>query len=388
MWSVCNVDLYSEDDREIEVMEPVRVLNLFTIMNRGGAETMVMNYYRKINREKVQFDFLVHREEEGAYEKEIRELGGRIYRMPPMYPQNFSMYKKEIRKFFEEHKEYKIIHSHMSELGYFALREAARQGIPVRICHAHNAPHGFEWKMIVRNYFKKKMMPYLTHMFMCGKESGDWLFGKQNEEKFIQLNNAIDAEKFRYDSEKEKEIRKELNLENKFVVGHVGRFFKQKNHTFLIDIFKEIHKNKDNAVLLLVGNGELKEEIEKQVKTQGLEDYVKFLGVRSDVDKIMECFDVFLFPSLFEGLPVTMVEAQAAGNLCIISDAIPRECCITKNVRIYSLERDAKSWSDFVISESQNYKKKDIYEEIVKAGFDIKQNAKWLEEFYINAAES
>ena len=297
-----------------------------------------------------------------------------------MYPQNFSLYKKKIREFFEEHKEYKIIHSHMSELGYFALREATRQEIPVRICHAHNAPHGFEWKMIVRNYFKKRMMPYLTHMFMCGKESGDWLFGKENEDKFIQLNNAIDAERFRYDSKKEEAIRKELNLENKFVVGHVGRFFKQKNHQFLIEIFKEIQTKKENAILLLVGTGELKEEIQNQVKELGLEEQVRFLGVRSDVDQIMKCFDVFLFPSLFEGLPVTMVEAQAAGDLCIISDTIPRECCITEN--------DAKAWSDFVISESTDYKKKDMYEEIVKAGFDIKQNAKWLEEFYVNAAKS
>ena len=179
MWGVCNADLYSEDDREIEVMEPVRVLNLFTIMNRGGAETMVMNYYRKINREKVQFDFLVHREEEGAYEQEIKELGGRIYRMPPMYPQNFSLYKKKIREFFEEHKEYKIIHSHMSELGYFALREAARQEIPVRICHAHNAPHGFEWKMIVRNYFKKRMM-HILHICLCvGKNLVTGCLGKK-----------------------------------------------------------------------------------------------------------------------------------------------------------------------------------------------------------------
>ena len=298
-------------------------------------------------------------------------------------------YKENISyPFFEEHKEYKIIHSHMSELGYFALREATRQEIPVRICHAHNAPHGFEWKMIVRNYFKKRMMPYLTHMFMCGKESGDWLFGKENEDKFIQLNNAIDAERFRYDSKKEEAIRKELNLENKFVVGHVGRFFKQKNHQFLIEIFNEIQTKKENAILLLVGTGELKEEIQNQVKELGLEEQVRFLGVRSDVDQIMKCFDVFLFPSLFEGLPVTMVEAQAAGDLCIISDTIPRECCITENVRIYSLEKDAKAWSDFVISESTDYKKKDMYEEIVKAGFDIKQNAKWLEEFYVNAAKS
>ena len=207
MWGVCNADLYSEDDREIEVMEPVRVLNLFTIMNRGGAETMVMNYYRKINREKVQFDFLVHREEEGAYEQEIKELGGRIYRMPPMYPQNFSLYKKKIREFFEEHKEYKIIHSHMSELGYFALREAARQEIPVRICHAHSAPHEFDLKMLMRIYFKNRMLPYLTHMFTCGKEAGNYLYGKKNEDKFIQLNNAIETKKYRYDKKIDEQVR-------------------------------------------------------------------------------------------------------------------------------------------------------------------------------------
>ena len=249
MWGVCNADLYSEDDREIEVMEPVRVLNLFTIMNRGGAETMVMNYYRKINREKVQFDFLVHREEEGAYEQEIKELGGRIYRMPPMYPQNFSLYKKKIREFFEEHKEYKIIHSHMSELGYFALREAARQEISVRICHAHNAPHGFEWKMIVRNYFKKRMMQYLTHMFMCGKESGDWLFGKENEDKFIQLNNAIDAERFRYDSKKEEAINalEEGNLD--YIT-----FASSSTVTNFINLIGEENKDKlSNTKIISIG---------------------------------------------------------------------------------------------------------------------------------------
>lgn len=368
-------------------MEPIRVLNMFTIMNRGGAETMVMNYYRNIDRTKVQFDFLVHREEKGAYEDEIEALGGRIYRMIPLYPQNFSQYKKMIRGFFEEHKEYKIIHSHMSELGYFAFKEAKRQGIPVRICHAHNAPHGWDMKMFMREYFKRRMIPYLTHMFMCGIESGRWLYGKDNEEHFIQLNNAIDAEKFRYNSAIEQKVREELNLEDKLVIGHVGRFNKQKNHEFLIDIFYEIQKIKENAVLLLIGNGDLEDKIKLKVEQLHLEDKVRFLGVRSDIYRLMQCFDVFLFPSLFEGLPVTMVESQAAGNLCIISDVIPIECCITDNVRRISLEKSSRAWAEQVVDEIEDYEKRDMKSVIVSAGFDIVQNSKKLEEFYIHAAK-
>lgn len=366
-------------------MEPIRVLNLFTIMNRGGAETMVMNYYRKINREKVQFDFLVHREEEGAYEKEIKELGGRIYRMPPIYPQNFSLYKKKIREFFEEHKEYKIIHSHMSELGYFALREAKRQGIPVRICHAHNAPQGFEWKMLVRNYFKKKMMPYLTHMFMCGKESGDWLYGKQNEDKFIQLNNAIDAEKFRYNAKTEEEVRRKLNLENKFVIGHIGRFNKQKNHIFLIDIFYEISKISKNAQLVLIGTGNLQNDIIKKVERMNLSERVHFLGVRDDINEIIQCFDALLFPSLFEGLGIVLIEAQAAGVPCFTSkDVVAKEAGITSLCHYISLESRASQWAKYLLENLEE--KKDRYKEIEEAGYDLKQNTKWLEEFYIDAA--
>lgn len=368
-------------------MEPIRVLNLFTIMNRGGAETMVMNYYRHIDRTKVQFDFLVHREEEGDYEEEIRQLGGRIYRMIPIYPQNFSKYKKMLRKFFSEHKEYQIIHSHMSELGYFAFKEAKRQGVPVRICHAHNAPHGWDLKMIMREYFKRRMMPHLTHMFMCGIESGRWLFGKENEASFIQMNNAIDADKFRYNPVISDEVRVELGLfKDQLVIGHVGRFNKQKNHEFLIDIFHALQKKNDKAVLLLVGQGELQEKIQEKVDLLGLGDKVRFLGLRRDVERVMQCFNVFLFPSLFEGLPVTMVESQAAGNLNFISDVIPTECCITDSVEIVSLDQSADEWAKVILEKVEGYEKRDRRQEIVDAKFDINESVSWLEDFYINAA--
>lgn len=369
-------------------MEPIRVLNLFTIMNRGGAETMVMNYYRHMDRTKIQFDFLVHREEKGDYETEIQQLGGKIYRMIPIYPQNFSRYKKMIRSFFKEHKEYQIIHSHMSELGYFVFKEAKRQGIPVRICHAHNAPHGWDMKMIMREYFKRKMRPYMTHMFMCGIESGRWLFGKENEKLFIQMNNAIDTEKFYYRSFVDEQVRKELGIgRQQLVIGHVGRFHKQKNHKFLIKIFYEIQKVKSDTVLLLIGEGKLKKEIYEQARKLGVLNKVKFLGLRRDVERLMQCFNVFLFPSLFEGLPVTMVEAQAAGNLCFISDRVPKQSCITDNVRIMSLKQSEKKWADTIIKEVINFEKKDMRQEIKDKKFDIQQSVSWMEEFYIHAAK-
>lgn len=363
--------------------EPIRILNLFTIMNRGGAETMVMNYYRNIDRRKVQFDFLVHREEAGVYEEEIKALGGRIYRMPPIYPQNFAKYIKKIRKFLKEHPEYKIIHSHMSELGYFVFKEAKKQHVPVIICHAHNRPYGWDVKMIMRNYFKYMMRPYITHMCMCGLESGEWLFGKKNKDKFIQINNAIDAEKFIYNKSIGDEIRKELGISDEFVVGHIGRFDIQKNHEKLIDIFCEICKINKNSKLLLIGEGQLKKSIENKVKLLNLEKNVLFLGTRSDVNRVMQAFDVFLFPSFFEGLSVSMVEAQAAGLQCFISSSIPKECIITDNVVTFDLDWNDSKIAKMIVDLHSNYKRTNTYEQILKAGFDIKNNAKELENFYI-----
>lgn len=364
--------------------EPIRVLNLFTIMNRGGAETMVMNYYRNIDRTKVQFDFLVHREEKGVYEDEIEELGGKIYRMPPIYPQNFLTYKKLIREFLKNHPEYRIIHSHMSELGYFVFKEAKKQGVPTIICHAHNNPHGWDIKMIFRTYFKHMMRPYITHMFMCGEESGSWLFGKKNRSKFIQLNNAIDSKKFIYNENTSAQVKKELGITNEFVIGHVGRFNEQKNHNKLIEIFYEICKINPNSKLVLVGEGVLENKTKEKVNSLNLDDKVLFLGGRSDVYRIMQAFDIFLFPSLFEGLPVSMVEAQAAGLQCFISNSIPKQCIITNNVISFDLSLPNCEIAKLIINRHKNYSRLNTYQNIVDAGFDIKSNAKQLEEFYFN----
>ena len=371
---------------EKRVQYPIRVLNLFTVMDRGGAETMVMNYYRHIDRTKVQFDFLVHREQRGAYDDEIEALGGRIYRMYPIYPQNFARYKRDIRVFFKAHPEYRIIHSHMSELGCFAFKEAAKQGVPVRICHAHNAPHGFDIKMIMRDYFKKRMMPYLTHLFMCGVESGRWLYGKENENRFIMLNNAIDASAYTYNPAKRTEMRLQIELTDELAVGHVGRFNQQKNHPFLLEIFAALLKKEPNAVLLLVGGGTDMQRIQAKAQTLGIAEKVRFLGVRSDVADVMQAMDVFVFPSLYEGLGIALIEAQAAGLPCVVSDTIPHEAYLTDLVDSESLSAPAEKWAEKILAK-QAIPRTDRRTEIAAHGFDITTEAVKLQEFYINAYE-
>lgn len=371
-------------------MKPIRVLNLFTIMNRGGAESMVMNYYRNMDRTKIQFDFMVHRQEKGAFDDEIEALGGRIFHALPVYPQNYFKYKKFIREFLNSHHEYKIIHSHMSELGYWFFKEAAKQKVPVRICHAHNAPDFSKLKItervksVVRNYFKAKIKPLSTHFFVCSTEAGNWLFGKEMADEFTMMKNAIDARKYSFNPKTRLLYRNNLSLNNKFVIAHVGRFNEQKNHSFLIDVFGEIVKKKPESCLLLIGGGSLEKAIKSKVKTLGLMENVRFLGIRDDIEMLLNAADVFLFPSLFEGLPVTLIEAQASGMKCVISDTISKQVIITNNVIRISLSKSTQEWSDIALMQI-DYNRENTYAEIKNAGFDIVSNAKWLTDNYLNS---
>ena len=361
--------------------EPIRVLQVVTHMNRGGLETMLMNYYRNIDRTKVQFDFLTHRpeNEKKDYDDEIRSLGGKIYHMPVLNP--FSRtYMKSLDEFFKEHKEYKIVHSHLDCLSAYPLKMAKKNGVPVRIAHSHNTSQEKNLKYLIKDYSKKQIPKYATHLFACGKEAGEWMFGKH---KFQIMNNAIDAKKFIYNEEIRKQKRQELGLDGKFVIGHVGRFNLQKNHEFLIEIFKDFAKTNKDAVLILIGNGELQDEIKQQVMEYQMEDQVKFLGLREDIPQLLQAMDLFLFPSLFEGLPVTLVEAQAAGLPCVIADTITDEIMITDRISKVSLDSNLEKWNQ-VILKYKGMKRTNTMPEIVAHGFDIEKNARWLEEFYIN----
>ncbi|WP_243386622.1 glycosyltransferase [Bifidobacterium primatium] len=370
---------------------PTRVLVLDTVMDRGGAETMMMNYMRHMDRSKVTYDFLVNRDYRAAYEDEIEAMGGHIYRMCPMYPQYFGKYKRQIRDFLRRHPEYRIVHSNLEERSYFGLREAAKLGVPVRIAHAHNRPVGFDLKSIFREYFRFRLPKYVTHMFACGEEAGDWLFGKKNRGRVIQQRNAIDTALYRYDPAVAAEVRAEVGTaEGTFVLGHVGRFFPQKNHEFLIDIFAEVHRQRPSSELWLVGGGELNDELKNRIRAKvdglGLHDAVRFLGVREDVNRLMQGMDAFVLPSLFEGLPVTMIEAQSAGLPCTISDRVPAQCDVTGNVQIVPLDAEPDEWAKRILAQADAPKIADRAqgpELVTKAGFDITANAQWLQKFYL-----
>ncbi|MGN0251617.1 MAG: glycosyltransferase family 1 protein [Oliverpabstia sp.] len=362
----------------------IRVLQVVTYMGRGGLETMLMNYYRHMDRDKVQFDFLVHREFEADYDREIRDLGGKIYHVSRMIPWSRA-YRQELKSFFQEHPEYKIVHVHQDCLSSVALQCAKECGIPVRIAHCHSSSAVRNWKYPVKLHYMKKIPHYANYLFACGKQAGDWMF---HSNKFEIVRNAIDAEKYQYSSNVAVQIRTELGLNNNAVIGHVGNFTPAKNHAFLLEVFQQILKLQPKARLLLVGGGDGLHLIQEKARNMGIYDRIVFTGVRSDVNKLLQAMDAFVFPSLYEGLPVTMIEAQAAGLPCIISDQVSNECIVTNGlVTIQGLNQSLSEWAAHILQQAQKPRRNHV-EEIRAAGYDILTAAEWLEDFYLRLGGS
>lgn len=360
--------------------EVKRILHVVPNMQAGGLETLIMNIYRNINRDKVQFDFLVHYQGDFFFDNEIRNLGGKIYKLSIRDDNNFIKYLKDLRHFFYEHKEYSIVHGHMESLGRFYLKEAKRNKIPIRIAHSHNSSTEKTIKGYVKSLLLKEYDKYATDLFACSKQAGNYMF--KNKE-FLVLNNAIDTEKFSFDQNIRNEVRKELDIKDKFVIGHIGRFCEQKNHKFIIEIFEKVLKRNKNSVLILVGSGELEDNIKELVKIKGIEDNVKFLGVRKDIPNIYMAMDCFLFPSLFEGLGIVAIEAQCSGLPVIASDVIPEEANVTDKFCKVSLNESVEKWADIVNAFSNNIVRNNESENVKEAGFDIKELTKKLEKYYL-----
>lgn len=360
----------------------IRVLHVVTDMRRGGLETMLMNYYRAIDKSKVQFDFLEHRPEESEYDQEIKKLGGKIYRISRLNP--FSVqYRTVLRVFLKEHPEYQIVHVHQDCLSSIILKEAKKCGVRVRIAHSHSSNQDKNLKLLIKLYYKRKIANYATDLLACSQEAGNWMFCGND---FQVLNNAIDTIKYVYSNKIRESIRRQFQIsEETLVIGHVGRFCYPKNHTYLLEIFKKISDQTD-AVLLLVGDGELRNEIENKILQLKLKEKVILTGVRSDVSDLLQAMDVFVFPSLYEGLPVTIIEAQAAGLPCLISDKVPIECKKTDLVHQISLGKDSKYWANEAIKVS-NMERKNMLKEIQMSGFDIGENVKKLADYYMNKAK-
>lgn len=366
----------------MENQEPIRIAHIIGKWLGGGVESVVTNYYRHIDRTKIQFDFICDKDSTNIPYDEIEQLGGRVILVPP-YQKVFE-YQKELIKIFKDNN-YKIVHSHLNTLSVFPLRAAKKAGVPVRIAHSHSTTNKKEWK---KNLLKQILRPfskvYATDYMCCSELAGRWLFGNKEYDKgnVYLLNNAIDLDKFKYDEKIRKEKRKELNIkDDTLVIGHVGRFVEQKNHRFLIDIFNEVHKQKENSILLLVGQGPLMEEMKEKAKNLGLKNSIKFLEQRNDVNELYNAMDLFLFPSLYEGLGMVLIEAQANKLFCVTSSEVPMDATISNYIKFVDLYDNINVWKDVLI---MPHLRKNINFFKIKNNFDITKQSKNLEYFYSN----
>lgn len=369
----------------------IRILQVIAGMNAGGMETMIMNYYRNIDRNKIQFDFLITAKEKCFYEDEINKLGGNIYRITA---RNINLLKnrKELKEFFKKNK-YEIVEFHQGITYYYPLKMAKKYGVKTRIIHNHGIDRVFLKKYKIYNeiFAKRRISGLATNYFSCSEEVNDQLFSnkilKNNNIEIVP--NAIDIEKYRYNYTVREKIRKELNIEeNTKVYGHIGTFTYPKNHKFLIEIFANISQKEKKSKLILIGNGALKSDIKREVEEKGLQEKVTFLGTRKDIDKLLSAIDCFLFPSIFEGIPLTLIEAQSNGVPVIMSDTISEKVLINSNCKRISLE-DKEKW----IEESIKIKKENEIDRIKKnenmaqTNFNIRIQAKKLQEIYLKYAE-
>lgn len=360
--------------------EPIRVLHILQRMEAGGTQALLMNIYRKIDRTKVQFDFLVVYKEKQFYDDEIEKMGGHVYKLSFREDLNLPKFQKDLAGFFAQHHEYKIVHCHAYTIGYFCLKAAKKAGIPVRIAHSHSNAAVHDVKLPLKLIMQKLFTIYSTDLFACSEEAGKFAFkGK----KFGIVQNAIDSQKFIADANIREKIRKALRVESKFVVGHVGRMQPEKNHDFLIDVFAEIKKKKSDAELILVGTGPLAEKVKSKVAEKGLSDCVHFLGNRKDMNRIYQAMDVFVFPSLFEGLGIVAIETQAAGVPIVCSEGLPLETDITPIYRKLLLSDGAEKWANAALEMAQNPSAHtNMQKYVIDAGFDMDATAKYMENYY------
>ncbi|WP_409290498.1 glycosyltransferase family 1 protein [Peribacillus sp. SCS-37] len=362
---------------------PIRVLHVVVNMNRGGAETLLMNIYRSIDRSKVQFDFLTSKE--GVFDKEIISLGGRIHRIPYVTEAGHFGYLTALDNFFNANKDYTIVHSHLDKMSGFVLRAAKKAGVTVRISHSHaTASEGNIAAKAYKWLSGKYIIPNATEFFACSQSASKWLFNLKKNEARI-LKNGIKPEEYIYSAESRNILRQECNIDpDMYVIGHVGRFARPKNHSFLIDVFYHYSKINENSILVLAGDGPMRGSMQKKVHDLGLESKVRFLGIRDDVQKLLQAFDIFVFPSYSEGLPVTLIEAQGAGLSCVISDSITREVDLVDGLVTFLPLNNIDKWIE-TIHETASIKfiRSNTNKTLKQKGYDIHETANLLQDYYL-----
>lgn len=367
---------------EITVAEskPIRIAQVMGKMIGGGVEAVVMNYYRHINRSQVQFDFLVDADSTIVPREEIESLGGRVFEIPPY--QHVLEYQRALQGLFDR-EGWQIVHSHVNALSVFPLKAAKKVGVPVRIAHSHSTSgKGEHAKNIVKAFLKTQANRYPTHRFACSRYAGEWLFGKGSN--FDVIYNAVELSTFRPDPEARNRVRGELGLEDgQIAIGHIGRFVEQKNHAFLLRVFKEVLDSESSAVLVLAGAGPLFGQTKMLADELGIASSVLFLGQRADASALYQAFDVFCLPSLYEGLPMVGVECQASGTPILASSEVTGETACTSLMEFEPLSSSPREWANHLLVTSRKKPSEADVEGL--SPFDIRTAAKGLAERYEKA---
>lgn len=365
-----------------DTFEMIRVLHVLGGLNRGGAETMVMNLYRHINKDVIQFDFVVHTDEIQEYTDEIISMGGRIFSCPRYCGKNHVAYCRWWNKFFSEHKEYYIVHGHVRSTAAVYLHIARKYGI-FTISHSHSTSSGKGVSACIKNCMQFPIR-YVADAFMgCSVEANEWLFGQKvtHSDRCYVLNNAIDVSEYRFNPTVREQIRSQWNVQDQFVIGTVGRVTQPKNHLFLLDVFAQIREQKENIILVIAGDGDMLDQLRVKINQLSLNDSVLLLGSCSDVSRVLQGFDIFLFPSLWEGLGMAAIEAQAAGLPTLCSDRVPEAVAVTDLLKRLPLD-DPGAWVSEALSLQDKDWRPDTQETLRKAGYDIRETAAWLFNYY------
>ena len=371
-------------------MDKIKILYFVDTLEVGGIQTMLLNWIKCLDKGKYQIEILtLDYNSKNNLEKQMKDQGVKIHKLFGINLSsimNFAKYYVELKKFFQKNNDYKIVHIHASSKNYLVLKMAKKYGIPIRISHSHSTDFVTDNKLkkIIGNFFKNKLKKYSTDFLACSTLAGVWLFGDKivNSEKFKVINNSIDYSRFSFDDTIRNRVRNELGiLEHEIVLGHVGRMAKVKNHEFLLDVFYEYNQKNPNSKLLLVGEGELMNNIIQKISSLKLENNVILTGNRNDVNELMQGMDFFVMPSLYEGLPMVLVEAQASGLFCLVSDTVSREAKLSDSFEFYSIRTSAKKWANFLIN--QKNERVDNFENLKRSGFLIENTIEILEKIYL-----
>lgn len=364
----------------------MRVLQCIGSLGYGGSQTFIMEVYRKIDREKLQFDFVVFPEKIDGFYHEVKDLGGRVFVCPRYQGTNHFEFCKWWSVFLSAHPEYQIIHGHVRSCAILYLGIAQKLGRKT-IIHSHSTSNGMGVSAVVKAIMQYPLRHQADYLFACSDFAGAWLFGKKStqQDNYRIISNCIDLDRFAFDEQTRSAVRQSLGLqEADLVIGHIGRFSEPKNHPFLIRVFQEIRKKNKRAQLLLIGGGQKQAEIEELVSQQGLSACVHFLGIQKRPELFYQAMDVFLFPSLWEGLPVGVVEAQASGLPCVVSDVITKQVCLTDLVVSVSLRSSAEEWADVVLRCVRPQRcGLNAGQRLALSGFDSRAVAAELTKFYL-----